>query len=91
VNLASKHRHLMTQDHDLDGQIGVTAEDESDQLEDAAVRPVKEREGHRWILAAPRSSSQPIDDILGTHRHKTDDENLESLGGYLTRIADSRH
>ena len=23
--------------------------------------------------------------------HKTDDENLESLGGYLTRIADSRH
>jgi hypothetical protein len=45
VDLAPKDRHLETHDHDLDGEIGVTAEDASDELEDAPERPVEEREG----------------------------------------------
>ena len=50
VHLASKHRHLVAQHDDLNGEIGVTAEDESDQLEDAPERPVEERQGHSRLL-----------------------------------------
>ncbi len=38
--------------------IGVTAEDESDQLEDAPERPVGERQGHGRMLAGPESGRQ---------------------------------
>ena len=54
----SQDRHLVAQHDDLDGEIGVTAEDESDELEDAAERPVEEREGRGRMLAAPESSRQ---------------------------------
>ena len=45
LDLASEDRHLVAQHDDLDGEIGVTAEDASDELEDAPERPVEEREG----------------------------------------------
>jgi len=35
MNLAPQDRHLVAHHDDLDGDIGVTAEDESDQLQDA--------------------------------------------------------
>jgi hypothetical protein len=40
VDLAPPDCHLVAQHDDLDGQIGVTAADEPDELEDAAERPV---------------------------------------------------
>ncbi len=52
------YRHLVAQHDDLDGEIGVTTEDESDQLKDAAERLVEEREGHGRMLAAPESRRQ---------------------------------
>jgi hypothetical protein len=58
VDLAPQYRHLVAQHDDLDGEIGVTTEDESDQLEDAAERLVEEREGHGRMLAAPESRRQ---------------------------------
>jgi hypothetical protein len=42
VDPAPQYHHLDAQHDDLDGEIGVTAEDESDQLEDAAERLVEE-------------------------------------------------
>ena len=42
----------MAEHDDLDGEIGIAATDEPDQLEDATERPVEEREGHRRMLAA---------------------------------------
>jgi hypothetical protein len=42
VDLASKDCHLVAQHDDLDSEVRVTATDESDQLEDAAERPVEE-------------------------------------------------
>jgi hypothetical protein len=51
VDLASKDCHLVAQHDDLDGEIRVTASNESDELEDTAERPVEEREGHRWMLS----------------------------------------
>jgi hypothetical protein len=41
----------VTQDHDLDREIGVPAPGEPIQLEDTAVRLVEEREGYRRMLA----------------------------------------
>ena len=58
AHLASQDRHLVAQHDDLDGEIGVTAEDASDELEDAVERPVEEREGRGRMLAAPESSRQ---------------------------------
>jgi hypothetical protein len=58
VDPAPQDRHLLTQDHDLDGEVGVTAEDESDELEGAPERPVKEREGHGRTSSVPASSRQ---------------------------------
>ena len=58
VDLVPQYRHLVAQHDDLDGEIGVTAKEESDQLEDAVERPVEEREGHGRMLAAPESSRQ---------------------------------
>ena len=58
VDLALEDRHLVAQHDDLDGEIRVTATDESDQLEDAAERPVEEREGHCRMLAAWESGRQ---------------------------------
>lgn len=46
VHLASEDRHLMTQDHDLDREVRISATDEADQLKYAAERSVEEREGH---------------------------------------------
>ncbi len=58
VDLASEDRHLVAQHDDLDGEIRVTATAQSDELQDTAERPVEEREGHRWTLAAPESRRQ---------------------------------
>jgi hypothetical protein len=58
VHLASKHRHLVAQHDDLDGEVGVTATDELDDLKHAAKRAVEEREGHYRMLAAPGFSRQ---------------------------------
>ena len=58
VHLALEDRHLMTQDHDLDREVCISATDEADQLEDAPERPVEEREGHGRMLAAPGVSRQ---------------------------------
>jgi len=71
VHLASEDRHLMTQDHDLDREVRISATDEADQLQHAAVRPVEEREGHGRMLAAPKSRRQKCwswatDGVLGT-------------------------
>lgn len=73
MHLASEHRHLVTQDHDLDREVRISATDEADQLQHAAERPVEEREGHGPVCSPcqrqpSKSSSQPVDDILGTHR-----------------------
>ena len=54
VDRAPPYRHLVAQHTDLDGEIGVTAEDESDQLEDVAERPVEEREGHSRMARRAR-------------------------------------
>ncbi len=58
VDLASEDCHLVAQHDDLDGEIRVTATDQSDELQDTAERPVEEREGRRWTLAAPESRRQ---------------------------------
>ena len=52
MDLAPEDRHLVAEHDDLDGEIRVTATDQSDELEEAAERPVEEREGHRRMLAA---------------------------------------
>ncbi len=58
ADLASQDRHLVSEHDDLHGEINVALADEPDQLKDAAERPVEEREGHRWMLAAPESRRQ---------------------------------
>jgi hypothetical protein len=72
VDLAPEDCHFMAQHDDLDSEIRVTATDQSDDLKDTAERAVEEREGHssdaRRARSQPsKSSSQPVDDILGTH------------------------
>src|ERR1019366_8545409 len=52
MDLASKDGHLMAQYHDLDSEVRVPATGEWDELEEAAERPVEEREGHCRMLAA---------------------------------------
>ena len=52
MDLAPEDRHLVAQHDDLDGEIRVTPTDQSDELGDAAERPVEEREGHCRMLAA---------------------------------------
>ena len=42
IDLASEDCHLVAQDHDLDREIRISAANESDELEDAAERPVEE-------------------------------------------------
>ena len=42
VDLASEDRHLMTQDHDLDREVRISAANESDELKGAAERPIEE-------------------------------------------------
>ena len=51
VDLALQDRHLVSEHDDLHGEIGVTAVDESDELEGTAERSVEEREGHCRMLA----------------------------------------
>lgn len=49
----------MAQHDDFNGEVRVTATDETDQVKHAAERPVEEREGHRRMLAGadtPRQS-----------------------------------
>jgi len=58
VDLASEDCHLVAQHDDLDGEIGVTSANESDELEGAAERQVEVREGHCWMLAALGSRRQ---------------------------------
>jgi hypothetical protein len=58
LDLASVDCHLVAQHDDLDSEVRVTAPDQSDELEDTAERPVVEREGHCWMLAAPESRRQ---------------------------------
>ena len=59
MDLAPQDCDLMAQHDDLDGEIGVTATDEADELDDAAERSVEERQGHCRMLAAwePRRQS----------------------------------
>jgi len=52
VDLASQDRHLVAQHDDLDGEIRVTATNESDELDETAERPVEKREAHCRMLAA---------------------------------------
>jgi len=61
MDLASQHRHLVTQHDDFDREVCVSATGEPNQLEDAAERPVKEREGH-WRMLAPRESGRQSPD-----------------------------
>ncbi len=66
----------MAQHDDLDREVRIFATDEADQLKYAAVRPVEEREvtvpdARRARRQPSKSSSQPIDDILGTHRSRS--------------------
>ncbi len=61
VDLASQHRHLVTQHDDFDREVCVTATGEPNQLEDAAERPVEQREGHRRMLAPRESGRQSPD------------------------------
>jgi len=42
MDLASEDCHLVAQEHDLDREIRIPAAKESDELEDAAQRPVEE-------------------------------------------------
>ena len=58
MDLASSDCHLVAQHDDLDGEIGVTSANESDELEGAAERQVEEREGHCWMLVALGSRRQ---------------------------------
>jgi hypothetical protein len=64
----------VAQHDDFGGEIRVPSTDQSDELKDTAECPVGEREGHRWMLAAPGSRRQSAvrsagdGDILGTHR-----------------------
>ena len=55
MHLAPEHRHLVTQEHDLDREVRISATDEADQLQHAAERPVEEREGH-----GPGCSPRPV-------------------------------
>lgn len=73
VNLAPEDRHLVAQHDDLDGEIRVTAPNESDELEDTAERPVEEREGHRRMLVAsePRRQSPACDTRMGLSARTT--------------------
>ena len=52
VDLASEECHLVSEHDDLDRELRVAATGEADQLEDATERSIKEREGHRRMLAA---------------------------------------
>ncbi|MGC9221704.1 MAG: hypothetical protein ACP5H2_10205 [Solirubrobacteraceae bacterium] len=52
MDLSAEHRDFVSEHDELDGEVDVAAADESDQLEDAAERPVEEREGHHPMLAA---------------------------------------
>jgi hypothetical protein len=58
ADLAPEDRHFVAQHDYLDGEIGVTAADESDEPKDAAARPVEEREGHGRLVSAPESRRQ---------------------------------
>jgi hypothetical protein len=58
LHLASKHRHLVAQHDDLDGEIGVTATDQSDEPKEMAERAVEEREGHRPMLTGTDTPPQ---------------------------------
>lgn len=42
TDLASEHRHLRSQHHDVDGQVCIVATGETYQLKDAKERPVEE-------------------------------------------------
>ena len=57
-HLAPEDCHLVATHDNLDGEIGVAATEETDDLEDVAERSVEEREGHRWMLAAPEYNRQ---------------------------------
>lgn len=58
ADLAPQDCHLVAQHDDPDGEVGVTAADEADELEDAAEHPVEERDDHGRMLAAPQSRRQ---------------------------------
>ena len=74
MDLASKDAHLMAQQHDLDSEVRVPAKGDCDELEEAAERPVEEREGRRRDACrvgvwASKSTSKLIDGVLGTDRY----------------------
>jgi hypothetical protein len=72
VDLAPGDCHLVAQHDDLDGETRVTATDESDELENAAVPGTGTRlsfpDARRGWDQASKSSSRSLDDILGTDR-----------------------
>ena len=71
--LSSEDCHLVAQHDDLNCEVGISSTNESDQLEDAAERPVREGEGSRPDPRRPgvqpsKCRSWAVDGIYGTHR-----------------------
>ena len=58
VGLASKDCYLVSERDDLDGEVGVATIGKPDELQDAAERPVEERECQFRMLAPPVASRQ---------------------------------
>ncbi len=58
ADLAPHDRHFLAQHDNLDGGIGVTAADQSDELKDTAERPVEERKGHCRMFAVSEFGRQ---------------------------------
>jgi hypothetical protein len=68
MGLTPQDRHLVAQHDDLDGDVGVTAADESDQLEDAAERLVDTRSTS--VTKPPRTASDHKRPQATTSDHK---------------------
>ena len=75
----------MAEHDDFDGEVRVVPAGEPHQLEDAAERPIQEREGAHLMLAASgghSQSTQASDGIVGTHKSRqppTDEVDLTRL------------
>ena len=75
MDLAWEDCHLVAEHDDFYGEVRVVAAGEPRQLEDAAERPIQEREGspldaRRIRRAWSKSSTQASDGIVGTHKSR---------------------
>jgi hypothetical protein len=73
TDLAPEDCYLVAEQDHLDGEVSVAAIDEADQMEEATERPVRGTRGpspdaRRVGVRASKSSSHPMDGILGTDR-----------------------